>query len=375
LEDEEENEDKFSSSHQFSKHSFRHGIIPDAAAIHAARKSRQRAREQGNQEFIALSNKKDEDEEEKQKQIFSEEEHDSAEEYENMLSLRADKTNKAEKFKSIEINDESDELENDDWESQQFRKVVGSAQLNSMNNLPYSIIPSSQNLFTKSREESPKLTTGQLLEQAYSNKRFENPPSNFIKEKEKAKSTGIRSPQDILNILKTKEKNIRDQHSKNFEELEDIAKEITDMKLEVDNADINKPLAMKNFTFYRDMKNFSDDLIDCLDEKFILLVDLEERAMNLLQKNSEKLIERRRQDIRDQFEEISEKGKRTFTDIPIDNEKRNRRSTEREGRRMRRRKMREKLNMFEVHYEGMSSDEEVPDMEINELNNNYGKHE
>jgi GC-rich sequence DNA-binding factor len=44
-----------------------------------------------------------------------------------------------------------------------------------------------------------------------------------------------------------------------------------------------------------------------------------------------------------------------------------RRAAEREGRRTRRRRMREKLNMNETHNDGMSSDDEVPDIELSQF--------
>jgi GC-rich sequence DNA-binding factor len=50
-----------------------------------------------------------------------------------------------------------------------------------------------------------------------------------------------------------------------------------------------------------------------------------------------------------------------------EDEERVRRAAEREGRRTRRRRNREKMNMNEAHNDGMSSDDEVPDVEFNQF--------
>ena len=64
--------------------------------------------------------------------------------------------------------------------------------------------------------------------------------------------------------------------------------------------------------------------------------------------------------MRDQAKEITDKSlKKTAED-----EECVRRAAEREGRRTRRRRDREKLNMNETHNDGMSSDDEVPDIEL-----------
>lgn len=60
-------------------------------------------------------------------------------------------------------------------------------------------------------------------------------------------------------------------------------------------------------------------------------------------------------------------GKKTPED-----EERVRRAAEREGRRNRRRRDREKLNMNETHNDGMSSDDEVPDVELAQYREQLG---
>lgn len=58
-----------------------------------------------------------------------------------------------------------------------------------------------------------------------------------------------------------------------------------------------------------------------------------------------------------------------------EDEERVRRAAEREGRRTRRRRDREKLSMNEAHNDGMSSDDEVPDIDFNQYQEQICKSE
>lgn len=80
--------------------------------------------------------------------------------------------------------------------------------------------------------------------------------------------------------------------------------------------------------------------------------------MDLLSKRAEWLVERRRQDVRDQAEETTNLNKGLQRTGP-ENEEKVRRAAEREGRRSRRRRAREVPGQPR-HVEGMSSDDEIP---------------
>lgn len=89
------------------------------------------------------------------------------------------------------------------------------------------------------------------------------------------------------------------------------------------------------------------DLVECLDEKVGIISELEQKALNLLAYRAEYLIERRRQDVRDQAEEITCLGKGVLRRGAEDEEK-VRRAAEREGRRSRRRRAREQVGEIGV---------------------------
>lgn len=89
-------------------------------------------------------------------------------------------------------------------------------------------------------------------------------------------------------------------------------------------------------------------------------MSLEQKAMDLQAKKFEWFIERRRQDVRDQAEEVTNKS--NIRKMP-DDEIKIRRAAEREGRRTRRRRARELADQATKHVEGMSSDDEISQQE------------
>jgi GC-rich sequence DNA-binding factor len=91
--------------------------------------------------------------------------------------------------------------------------------------------------------------------------------------------------------------------------------------------------------------------------------------IDLLKSRREKFSERRRQDVRDQTEEVAATvnimGGNPVTKPPPSNPERTRRAAEREGRRTRRRRLREKeMKDVKAHKEGLSSDDEEPEIEF-----------
>uniref|UniRef100_A0A1B6ETX4 GCF C-terminal domain-containing protein n=2 Tax=Cuerna arida TaxID=1464854 RepID=A0A1B6ETX4_9HEMI len=86
---------------------------------------------------------------------------------------------------------------------------------------------------------------------------------------------------------------------------------------------------------------------------------MEQRLLSLYRRRASELTSRRRQDMRDQAEELAVSTKNTATkrdDLQV------RRAAEREGRRIRRMKARE-AKSIQKHVEGMSSDDEITEME------------
>lgn len=273
-----------------------------------------------------------------------------------------------EKFYSVQqdYSEEDSDLETNEWENQQIRKGVTGAQLISAQQesiySQYLIQPFSNSFNSNGNgNDKSNLSTAQLLEQAYSHTNYEIAKHVHKQKTKETKTTGPRTPKEIVNMLKDKLTTAMELNRKHFNEIDRITADFKAIEIDLVECEENVPVAAGKYRFYQELKGFISDLVECLDEKLPAIVSLEERANNVMGQYSKRLIERRRQDVRDQAKEVTET--KTFKKTP-DDEERVRRAAEREGRRTRRRRDREKLNMNEIHNDGMSSDEEVPDVDL-----------
>ncbi|CRK97101.1 CLUMA_CG010440, isoform A [Clunio marinus] len=381
-EEEEENEfeEQSQQGHRFSQpdeFDFKlvSGAIPDAAMIHAARKRRQKAREQG--EFIALEEKDQEDQKKGKRNVREEDEAEGSSGDEQRVDMSAitgvkELEERREQFYSTHQQGSDDESDNDmnEWENQQIRKGVTGAQLISAQQESiyshYMIQPFTNSFDNSNSETKAPLTTAELLEQAYSQTNIElSKHLKKKKKKESSKAMGIKTPSEILKSINDKLRSSREQSHKNFLQIDKIVEEMSATKIDVEESVKNGPVAAAKYRFYQELKLYVDDLIECLNEKLPEIIALEEKTISVMGKYSKKLIERRRQDVRDQAKELTDTKSFSNKKTPED-EERIRRAAEREGRRTRRRRDREKLNMNETHNDGMSSDDEVPDIELSQ---------
>ncbi|XP_019869938.2 PAX3- and PAX7-binding protein 1 [Aethina tumida] len=324
-------EDEEGPVHRFSKPDnfksiLESGAIPDAAMIHAARKRRQRARELG--DFIPT----EEEEPEDNGRLMREDDHDGSDEERMDMDVNPvlrDQERRREQFLAAQ---DSDHDLDDDWEDQQIRKGVTSATAVAMAQeyMQYNDYPSEQ------VESQPNVTP--VME------------------------PGVpRTPQMIADKLREHFQNLKNSQENNLKRLDQIRTEIDEVTSELETLKFKAPVAAERFKFYQELRGYITDLVECLDEKVGVITSLEQRAMDLMAKKSEWLIERRRQDVRDQAEEATVKG--GIARKGIDDEEKIRRAAEREGRRTRRRRARE-VPGAPKHVEGMSSDDEISQQDM-----------
>lgn len=209
--------------------------------------------------------------------------------------------------------DDSD-VEMNEWENQQIRKGVTGAQLLSAQHesafSQYMIQPFSNSFKNSNTDNDPQLTTAELLEQAYSQTNYEVAKRlRKDKRKETTKSSGIKSPQEILKSINDKLGASREQNHKNFLEIDRITDEFQTIKIDLSDCEKNGPVAASKYRFYQELKLYIEDLIECLNEKLPVIVALEDKAISVMGKYSKKLIERRRQDVRDQAKELTDTSK------------------------------------------------------------------
>ncbi|XP_058825218.1 PAX3- and PAX7-binding protein 1 [Topomyia yanbarensis] len=353
------------------------GVIPDAAMIHAARKRRQKAREQG--DFIPVEEPK---EDKSKKRVVREDgAGDGSDEDDDRIDMAAitgakEREERREQFYSVQREDSAEEsdFESKEWENQQIRKGVTGAQLVSAHQesvISQYLIQGFSHAY-QTNDEDQILSTGALLEQAYarttglSRANTKASSAGMISRvatasKQDQKASGPRMPQEILKQLNERLQTTRDLNYKHVADIEKITQEVKVLKLDHLQSEQKAPAAAAKYRFYQEIKCYVNDLVECLDEKVPQIVVLEQRALALMAKYSSMLIERRRQDMRDQAKEMADAGKSMKRQQ--DDPDRVRRAAEREGRRTRRRRDREKNETAESHRDGMSSDDEVADIE------------
>lgn len=323
-----DDEDEAPATHRFSKPDnfkkvLESGAIPDAAMIHAARKRRQRAREMG--DYIPV----EEDEPEDKGRLMREDDNDGSDDeridMDVNLALR-DQERRREQFLAAQESDQ----EVDEWEHQQIRKGVTGASATLSSELIYSDY--------QTETQTPVVTT----------------PSQAID------PVIPRTPQMIADKLREHYQSVCESRENNIKKLQQNQQDIEQISKELEQLKTKAPLAAERFKFYQELRGYITDLVECLDEKVGVIASLEQRAMDQLAKRSEWLIERRRQDVRDQAEEATNKA---GLKKPNEDEEKIRRAAEREGRRTRRRRARE-IGGQPKHVEGMSSDDEISQQDM-----------
>ncbi|XP_075146606.1 PAX3- and PAX7-binding protein 1 [Haematobia irritans] len=365
--------EKNGSKHRFAKpdhlkQMLESGSIPDAAMIHAARKRRQKAREQG--DFIHIEEPKVETK--KGSRLAREDmEGDNSDDEERMdmnaITGIKEREERREKFYSVEkdCSEEDSDCETNEWENQQIRKGVTGAQLVNAQHesvLSRFMIKSASDKAIEAAPESK--STSSLLEEAYSKCTLEKPHQllNATKpKKDKVKATALRSPQEIREAINERLNKLKELNEKHTNDIERVNREMKAMQLEEMDSKQKAPTAAAKYRFYQEIKCYVSDLVDCLNEKISAINDLEKRCLVFFGKHQHFLIDRRRQDVRDQAREMAEAAKPALLRKGPEYDEQIRRAAEREGRRTRRRCEREKQNMLSSHLDGMSSDEETSD--------------
>nr|CAD7392034.1 unnamed protein product [Timema cristinae] len=328
------------------------GLIPDAATIHAARKRRQLAREMGGN-FIPVETSKKSD----KSRLVREDDHDGSDEEERVnMEVNMDARTREERREAFmaaqnkAAGEDSDKGEEDDWESQQIRKGVTGAQCCMYQQ--YMGIPAMPPMILMPQPE----------------------PLHMIHEVPTlsmhcfgADDSKLSTPQSIVNKLKERLVSLKEVHRRHTQDRDRVADDLVTLSAEREDLESEGPALVQRFRFYQELRGYVTDLVECLDEKVAVIHALEQRMLALLKKRSDDLMERRRQDVRDQSEELSPLSRSGSTPSQRRNreeeESRIRRAAEREGRRTRRRRAREGKYTPTRHVEGMSSDDEMTELE------------
>lgn len=151
----------------------------------------------------------------------------------------------------------------------------------------------------------PEVSTSRLLERAYAESALENPKVFHTKSRKVEKKT-TRSVEDLRAQIKGRINKLKELNRRHFEDIEKISMEMRDLEVEGEKAAEEAPKAAKKFKFYQEIRGYTKDFEECMNVKVPLIEELEAQALGILSKHSTFLIERRRQDIRDQAKEMAE---------------------------------------------------------------------
>uniref|UniRef100_A0A023EZG3 Putative transcriptional regulator binding to the gc-rich sequence n=1 Tax=Triatoma infestans TaxID=30076 RepID=A0A023EZG3_TRIIF len=352
-EDEEESSDigpKYIKQSDSVKLLLKKGKIPDAATIHAARKQRQHVREMG--EIVPLpeesANRFDVN---NKSRLVREDDNDASDAEEERINMAVniaaeDRIRRKAEFEAAQgrVTDESDKGEDEEWENQQIRKGVTGAQIAAVQQetmyyqqyLGAVGVPMNCEVSDPSHIESNALIFPPL------------PPTEAM------------DPQLVITKLKDRLADLREVHRRHTLECNTAAEEIETLGKECDQLKEDAPRLAERFRYYQDLRGYVTDLVECLDEKIVIIELLEQRIESLFTRRVNEYMSRRRQDVMDQAQELAPTSQRMRIEK---DEAQIRRVAEREGRRIRRQRVRE-LKGIVSHIDGMSSDEEITETEL-----------
>lgn len=119
-----------------------------------------------------------------------------------------------------------------------------------------------------------------------------------------------RTPEMIADKLREHYRETCASRDENVAKLKRIQEDLDQAQEELEDLKVKAPEAAEKYRFYQELRGYITDLVECLDEKIGPISVLEQRASDLMAAMSKFLMERRRQDVRDQAEEAT--GKMLF---------------------------------------------------------------
>ncbi|XP_069092142.1 intron Large complex component GCFC2 isoform X2 [Pleurodeles waltl] len=320
-----------SSSHSASSKEMQNhaaDVIPGAQCILEARRKRQLARAHG--EYIALDTSSGNPK--VRNDVDSDGELDDHEQ--RILFAPKPKTVKqriAEKLESKTIEgseDSEDENERQDkWEEQQIRKAV---RLPQCPDAGYMSPGRGYPVKTKRKPPVPR------------------PSVNL---------------EDLKRQLNARLNSFQEVHRSHQREYEKITHDVETSKNTVQKLEAGANAALQ-YKFYKTMKTYAENLVDCLNEKILRINELEAAIHLLLHEKAKVLRERRQEDLHNESDSLQRLGISATSDAPADdNEKARHQLAECMSRRDARKQAREMLGKND-HHDGMSSDDELPPQKL-----------
>ena len=287
------------------------GVIPNAAEIHAARKRRQFARDTVGADYMPLATKGGiVGSKEMVREDFS-----SGEEEERMemVGKRNDRMNQRitiqetiddhNEAKSGHSDDDNSDNEMSKWEQEQLEKVIGKVSLKNLTEKSSSVLARHQPQYHESHlnpygngYETTEVNYASVVSHAYSQK------ANNDVTLPKLPEVDINS---FMETLKTKLQQLQTTHEKTADEMRSIVKQNVEAETEILNAKETLPNLELEFKFFQKLRNYVNDLVDCLNEKILVIEKVEQLIHQCYKRESEYLRERREQELSDETTEMT----------------------------------------------------------------------
>ncbi|KAM6123386.1 intron Large complex component GCFC2 isoform 1-T1 [Pterocles gutturalis] len=304
------------------------GYIPSAAHIEAARRKRHLARTRADYLPLDVSNSHQVSRRRESSDLESEDESDTKglNFVPKMRTLRQRITEHM-----VSVSDESSEDEAEiKWEEQQIKKAVKLSQ---------EIYDDAS--LRKSQPAKPKFDPSVSL-----------PPVNL---------------EIVKKRLTERITSLQDVHRAHQREYEKCMEDIESSKMTVQELEKSSDAAL-NYKFYRAMKTYVENLINCLNEKLKYINELELAVHVLLQQRAIAVLKRRQEELKNESAYIRHltSGTDKPTNGGLEGDEKTQLLEMCEHRRTCRRQVRERSGEGD-HHEGMSSDDELTSTEVTEF--------
>ncbi|KAK7815619.1 hypothetical protein U0070_006260 [Myodes glareolus] len=313
--------------------------IPDAAFIREARRKRELARTPGDYISLDVNHPSATSDSKKGSEYDPESDPDDCEK--RILFTPKPQTLRQRMAEETSIRDEaseeSPEDENQDiWEQQQMKKAV-------------------------------KIMQGQNIDLSY------NSGSQTLKKFDTSVSFAPVNLETIKKQLNNRLTLLQDTYRSHQREYEKYEQDIKSSKTAIQNLE-NAPDQNLNYKFYKGMKIYVENIIDCLNEKIISIEEVESSTHMLLLKRSEALLKRRQDELKwesSYLQQLSRKAETSANGSLALDDKDQRILEEIEARRMQRRQARLLAGNCD-HQEGTSSDDELSPAEMTNFQKRQG---
>eukprot|EP00095_Tigriopus_kingsejongensis_P004616 maker-scaffold559_size137194-snap-gene-0.25 protein:Tk04616 transcript:maker-scaffold559_size137194-snap-gene-0.25-mRNA-1 annotation:"pax3- and pax7-binding protein 1 isoform x1" len=329
------------------RHILNSGVIPDATAIYRAKKKRQLARETGPtaplpRDYIPINARSPPADRNGtprggRSRLVREGESDEDEDGRIAFTVQRESRPHTGGSTHAESEEEDDEDQQDAWERQQYRKVLGSNALSAQDQAYYT----DRGFFMNTGAgQEPEIKPNNVF------------PGEAIKVPASFNLPGIKAS------LKERLESLSEVHRRHQRDADQSVDSLVTSQAEIEKLEVQVPELEKRYQFFQDLRGYMVNLIECFNEKMTNIQYLEEKFTKSKGEVSSSIMDRRREDIRDQIIELASKPAQIDENSEV---QRRKRAAEREGRRRRRQQQRlcSQSHLTAKHNEGMSSDDEL----------------